>query len=167
MERLSAESTILYQRVMPLFFGTATVLGFLIFVFCRIQGTHGEPPEWYVKWIFLAAGALATTWTIVQAYLIQSVQMDDMKIGVSGILGTDEIPFGKIQTIKETRFRNPKLVIIKLASMSKFGKTVRFIPRGNGVFLGKHPMLDALSRKIDNSRGRHSSLDSYTNYHRQ
>ena len=113
-----------------------------------MKGEHGPINTWYAKWVVLLVGGLATGFTIYQAAIIQDVALCDGKIRVSGLRGTEEISLNGIESIRETRFRNPKLVIIRLREMSRFGKTVRFIPRGKGEFFGTHSIVDELSAAI-------------------
>ena len=144
MKKLSSGFAVVYQRVYPVFFAVLTVYGFLAFSLGWMKGEHGQPVAGYVKWIVLSAGGLATGWALCQAMLIQDVEMGNGMIKISGLRGIEEIGFDRIESIRETRLRNPKLVIIRLRTKSGFGKIIRFIPCGNGRFFREHPVVSEL-----------------------
>ena len=148
MKRLSSEVTLVYQVVYPILFSFLTVIVFLTLLNGGMSGRGGQPPPSYTKWLVLAGGGLATIWAIAQALMIQCVSIEDNKLKVSGLWCVDEIGIESIESIRETRFRNPKLVIVRLRIKSKFGKTLRFIPRGKGPFFGAHPVVSMLAAEV-------------------
>jgi hypothetical protein len=148
LKKLSSDWTFVYRGIYPIFFGGMTALVFLSSLFGELRDRDNIAAPWWVKWTILTVGGAGTAAAIMQARLIQEVEMDDVQIKISGSRGIEEIPLTRIRSVDETRLRNPKLVIVYVFPECRYGPTVRFIPKGRGVLFGEHPIVSRIKRAL-------------------
>jgi len=148
MKKISSDISIFYRLIGPTLFGFLTVLAFLGSLAGRFDSNNKHPGPWFLPWLILIGGGLATVLWTVFARNIQEVEMNDEVIKVTGWKGVEEIPFERIAWIEETRLKRPKCVHVQLRTKSIFGDAITFIPSGLGMPFGTHPIVTEMTAAI-------------------
>jgi len=138
----------MFMRVYPFLFPGVTCLLFVGVMLDLFKGRDGSPPPWFVKWIVLGVGSTVSCLAIAFANSIQEVYLGQDKLRASGWKGVEEISLDAIESIDQTYISNPKLIVIRLRTQTKFGDRIRFIPIKWYSIFGSHPLVGELEEAI-------------------
>ncbi|MGD8319842.1 MAG: hypothetical protein PVJ02_05295 [Gemmatimonadota bacterium] len=131
LEQLTGGSTVYFGRITPLFM---TVLGGAVTAAAWLDLLGDEPLPTMAKglilavWLVMCGVAFGYLWRFPRVWR----DGDDLLIGdpQRGL----RIPLSEVKEVRESRFRQMKIVTLELNRSTPLGRKIHFVPRGAGAF---------------------------------
>jgi len=148
-QRLSSVGTIAYKYLV-----TAVYLSPLV-VWAFAEYVYGNPKS---CWVAVPVFALIAVYCFVFYFPLKRVSALPEGLRISNYISTITVPYSQILEVRECKWVNIRPITIRLKQPCKFGRAIRFMPRGQFLILlwRDHPVATFLREKI-----RHGSSDPH------
>jgi len=147
VKTISSSQTFLMKVIFPVlwitFFGFGTVSAWRGTMHAKSGGP--VPPE--MKWVFLGAWIVGTTFILQSVTGLKRVAVDSKNLYVSNYRRDIVIPLTMVSDVTENRWINIHPVTIHLRNDSEFGQKISFMPTSR--FFGgwsSHPVVAELQQ---------------------
>jgi hypothetical protein len=141
---LSSAQTCWMKFVFPTMWISMFGLGTLGLFLGAFRGPDNTPPPEGMKWGFLAAWLVGTTFIYWGCARLKRVRVEDSSIYVSNYLKEIRIPFDAVVDVTENRWINIHPVTIHLRSATDFGDRITFMPKIRIFGWRSHPVVAEL-----------------------
>jgi hypothetical protein len=156
MRRISSKATFYYKRIVPVkWFGLVAVLiaGGLYYLWANPAQEPGQMMIFIIAPIIMA---------VVGDFVMQTVIFDlvDAVLDGGNVLivrngdQEDRIAFADIVNVGDSGMSNPSRVTLSLRRPSRFGEAITFCAPLRFLPYARHPLVEELIRRIDESRRR-------------
>ena len=153
---LSSAQTFSTKIIFPVLwigsFGLGTVMMFI--VNGSLHDKTGTPPPTEIKWIFLAAWAVGSTFIYWACVRLKRVRMDETSLYISNYLREVQVPLRQVDAVTENCWLNIHPVTITFRSATEFGDRVVFMPKVRWFgFWTPHPVVAEIEHAVDRATG--------------
>jgi hypothetical protein len=124
-----------------------------------LQDRGGNPPPEFVKFAFLAAWLIGSSFIIWFCRRLKRVQVDEEALYVSNYWSEVRIPLAEVSHLTQSYMSRPPTITIHLRGMSSIGQRIVFIPKFRWVLFGTHPVITELQALCDRAKAHDGNDD--------
>ena len=115
---------------------------------------NGNPPEAWMKWLFLFFCLTGTAFIFWYSRRLKRIQIDDDYLYVSNYFSEIRIPLIEVSHSTYQMWWSPSTVAIHLHNMTVFGQRIVFIPKTRLAFFYTHPVVSEIQTLSDRAKER-------------
>ena len=119
------------------------------------QGADGGLPAADMKWFFLFATLVGTTFIWWACVRLKRVRMDARALNISNYSTDVIVPLANVAQVTENRWVNSHPVTIRFHSDTEFGSHVTFMPKIRWFAVwSSHPVVEEIRLAVNRATGR-------------
>lgn len=126
--RISSAQTFLMKYLFPVIWIGGFGLGTLTLWVHIIPANAANPPPVAMKWQFLVAWVIGSSFILWACAGLKRVRIDDTRLYISNYQREIAVPFGNVVNVTENRWLNIHPVTIEFRSPTDFGQRITFMP---------------------------------------
>jgi len=142
---LSSAQTFFMKFVLPPVWITGFGMGAMGLWMGDLHANHGMAPPDFMKWQFLLAWVLGSTFILWSCARLKRVRLDGGRLFVSNYLRESSVPLAMIDEVTENRWLNIRPVTLRFRGATDFGDRICFMPKARWFpFWRPHPIVEEL-----------------------